>query len=566
MKGIYVLVAVLLVMPSISGAFGSPNQPENESKLVKNMPTVENISSFISAVPSLVGNINFGIQKNLTMELVVKTGNVGMVYKKTQPWLEDALIQFYEINGINITNSEILELSNEINLMPKDLRQAIALIIYSLNDATLSCRNATKDLSDDEIKFLKENNETQSDMLSLLKNTITHRMNIFPNLDIFYSKSDKLSIITQKIDTEDMVGASLSLLESVRYALPSIEKYGSMYNNGTVFRDPSGLIIVGGGGEDVYVGNYSLIIDLGGSDVYNVKAAGGERRASLILDVSGNDHYQGGLSNSFMGISMLIDVSGNDFYTSGNWSQSYSCAGVSLMLDLSGDDIYFAGGHSQGCATAAGVAVLADISGNDVYHAGNCSQGFANGNSLSVLADVSGSDVYYSGDYSQGSATSGGIALLLDFLGNDNFYSQKNSQGAGEGFANGMKKISTGILADFSGNDTYRAVEFSQGFGQTAGAGIIADFMGNDKYISKSSSQACSKFFGISFLVDICGNNTYESKSFSGGYESDGGMSMLLDNIPSTFDGKLWELLKYISQNNIKPISSFLGILGSNGG
>jgi len=496
------------------------------------------------------------------MELVSETGDVDMLYQKNQMWLEDAILQFYGINGMNISTLEIQKFFSKVEMLPNDLQQAIALVIYSLNDATLSSRKATRDISDDEAEFLKSNNETQSDMLSLLKNVITEKMNIFPNLDLFYSESDKLSIITQKVNTEEMVRASLSLVQSVRHALPAIEKYGSTYT-GTVLQDPSGLIVVGGGGEDAYTGNHSLIIDLGGSDVYNTgHGNAGVHSASLILDVSGDDHYQGSLANSFMGIDMLIDVSGNDFYSSKDWSQSYACAGVSLMLDLNGDDVYSAGEHSQGCAAAAGISVLADVSGNDVYHAGNYSQGFANGNSFSVLADVSGSDVYTGGTYSQGSATSGGIALLLDFLGGDHYTSVKNSQGAGEGWANGMKRISTGILADFSGDDSYISTEESQGFGQTAGAGILADFLGDDRYDSKSYSQACSKLFGMAFLMDMCGNNTYESKSYSGGYESGGGMSLLLDSISSTFNENMWELLQYISRNDISPISSFFGAVG----
>ena len=566
MKGVYVLIALVLLMPSISGAFGSSGDGNIKEQPVADMPSFENISLFIGAIPSAMSNINFALPGNLTMELVSETGDVDMLYQKNQMWLEDAILQFYGINGINISAREIQEFFGKLDMLPDDLRQAIALIIYSLNDATLSSRRATRDISGDEKEFLKSNNETQSDMLSLLKNAITERMNIFPNLDLFYSESDKLSIITGKVDREEMVGAGFSLVQSVRHALPAIEKYGSTYT-GTVLQDPSGLIVVGGGGEDAYTGVHSLIIDLGGNDVYNVKSrygngSGDERQdASLILDVSGNDRYQGSLASSFMNMDMLIDVSGDDFYSSDDWSQSYACAGISLMLDLNGDDVYSAGGHSQGCSAAGGISVLADVNGNDVYHAENCSQGFANGNSLSVLADVSGSDVYTGGTYSQGSATSGGIALLLDFLGGDHYTSVKNSQGAGEGWANGMKRVSTGVLADFSGNDRYVSTEESQGFGQTAGAGVLADFLGDDRYDSKSHSQACSKLFGMAFLMDMCGNNTYDSRSYSRGYKSGGGMSMFLDSMSPTFDESMWELLQYISRNDIGPISSFFGAL-----
>lgn len=551
------MVAILLILPSM---FGSPRQSEIPEKedLVDNMPTLENVSSFISAIPSIIRSVDFNVQKNLTMELVVRTGNVDILYEKTQPWLKYAVLEFYSVNGINISNLEIQNFFNEIDLLPPELRQAIAFILYSLNNATLLCRDATKNLTEEEIDFLRTDNETQSDLLSIIKNTIKEKIGIFPNLDLFYSESDKLSFILQKIDTEKMVEGSLTLLESIRYAVPAIEKYGDMYADGIVLKDPSGMIIVGGNGTNVYDGKYSLILDLGGNDVYDTKNIDGE--AALVVDVAGNDRYRGKIANSFLGISMLLDLSGNDFYTSGDWSQSYACAGISFMLDFDGDDIYAGGNYSQGSANAGGISILADMDGNDTYSTKDCSQAFANGNGFSLLVDVSGNDMYNAVHHSQGSATSGGMAILLDFLGDDKYVSKKNSQGAGEGWADGLKRSSIGSLIDFSGNDMYKTDEFSQGFGQTVGVGVIADFLGNDRYISKNSSQACSKFFGIALLADMHGNNTYESKYLSGEHESTGGISLLIDGITSTFNEKLWELLRYISQNNIIPISSFIGI------
>ena len=559
MKGTCILVAVLFIVSTFgtSAYPGASEVPEKE-KITENMPSLDNISLFINSIPYEVGNINFGMEKNITIELALKTGNINMLLEKNQSWLENAVMDFYTINNINVSSNEMKNFFNKTNALPDGLKKAIALLIYSLNDAILASRNATKNLSSDEINFLRENNETQSDLLSLLKSAIMERMVIFPDAELFSSNADKLSMITQKIEMQKMAKASFSLFQSVRYALPEIEKYSRLYN-GTVLEDPAGMIIVGGSGKDAYEGNYSLILDLGGDDSYEIKSD--SSRATLILDTSGNDTYHGSIANSFLGINMLFDISGNDFYDSGNYSQSYSCAGISFLLDLNGNDSYRGGNHSQGSANAGGIAILADISGDDSYTAKNYSQGFSNGNSMSILMDISGNDIYNASGHVQGSANAGGIALLLDFLGNDAYISTKNSQGEGEGWANGMKKLSTGILADFSGNDVYRADEFSQGFGQIAGVGILADFSGNDNYFSINSSQACSKFFGIAFLLDIIGNNSYESKSFSKGYEYYGGMSVMADGVGSPLNEKLWEILQYISKNKVAPISTFLGII-----
>ncbi|KAA0004601.1 MAG: hypothetical protein FE043_00080 [Thermoplasmata archaeon] len=559
MKGIYVLMAVLLITPYVLGVPAHSEQPSPSERATSGgMPSLENISLFIDAIPYVVGNITFGVEKNITMELAIRTGNTEMLKEKNQPWIENAMLEFYTINRINVSESEMQKFVEKVNALPEGLKNAIALLIYAVNDATLSSRDASKALSEEEIDFMEKNNETKSDLLSLLRSEIMGKMTVFPKLDLFSSNSDKLSAITHKINSQEMAKESLSLFRAVRYALPEMEKYKGNYN-GTIIEDPSGGIIVGGSGKNEYEGNYSLIIDLGGDDLYKLKGA--SRRAALTLDISGNDTYRGKVANSFLGINMLIDISGNDLYDGGNYSLSYSCGGLSLLFDLNGNDAYSSGDHSQGSADAGGMAFLADICGRDSYTAKSFSEGFSNGNSFSALIDISGDDAYNAVNHSQGSADAGGMAFLLDFMGNDRYLATKNSQGEGEGWANGMKKLSAGVLADFSGNDIYRAEEFSQGFGQTAGAGILADFLGNDAYFSKTSSQACSKFFGIAFLMDINGENSYHSKDFSKGYEYSDGISVMFDGTNSS-SSKVWQIMHYISQNKIAPLSTFIGALG----
>jgi len=205
MKGTCILVAVLLIV-STFGTYAYPEGSEvpEKEKIAENMPSLENISLFINSIPYAVGNINFGVEKNITIELALKTGNINMLLEKNQPWLENAVMDFYTINNVNVSSSEMKKFFNETNALPDGLKKAIALLIYSLNDATLSSRDATKNLSADEIDFLRKNNETQSDLLSLLKSAIMERMAVFPNIELFSSNADKLSMITQKIEMQKM--------------------------------------------------------------------------------------------------------------------------------------------------------------------------------------------------------------------------------------------------------------------------------------------------------------------------------------------------------------------------
>lgn len=157
MKGTCILVAVLLIV-STFGTYAYPEGSEvpEKEKIAENMPSLENISLFINSIPYAVGNINFGVEKNITIELALKTGNINMLLEKNQPWLENAVMDFYTINNVNVSSSEMKKFFNETNALPDGLKKAIALLIYSLNDATLSSRDATKNLSADEIDFLRK--------------------------------------------------------------------------------------------------------------------------------------------------------------------------------------------------------------------------------------------------------------------------------------------------------------------------------------------------------------------------------------------------------------------------
>jgi len=196
MKGTCILVAVLFIVSTFgtSAYPGASEVPEKE-KITENMPSLDNISLFINSIPYEVGNINFGMEKNITIELALKTENINMLLEKNQSWLENAVIDFYTINNINVSSNEMKNFFNKTNALPDGLKKAIALLIYSLNDAILASRNATKNLSSDEINFLRENNETQSDLLSLLKSAIMERMVIFPDAELFSSSIFIFSVL-----------------------------------------------------------------------------------------------------------------------------------------------------------------------------------------------------------------------------------------------------------------------------------------------------------------------------------------------------------------------------------
>lgn len=146
--------------------------------------------------------------------------------------------------------------------------------------------------------------------------------------------------------------------------------------------------------DDVRSGAHSIVIDLGGNDLYK------EDFSALVhLDLSGNDRYEGraaagGPAQSLL--SLLVDVAGDDEYdTSIEGAQGYGGYGsAGLLFDLSGSDDYTAPDHAQGAAQLGGIGVLVDGRGSsretNVFRSGAHSQGHASNGTTGLNKTVHG--------------------------------------------------------------------------------------------------------------------------------------------------------------------------------
>ncbi|MFO8133050.1 MAG: hypothetical protein R6U10_03840 [Thermoplasmatota archaeon] len=552
MKKVCVAVILLLLLAPLAHTTGqSGGTATSPNSQLGEMPSLANISSFIHVLPAGIDTFTRQPAVNITMALGQATGNVDMLLSSNQTWLEDAVATFYRLHDISVSRSQQDRFFQQTAAMPDELRQAIALLLVALNNATVLARQATQQLSDADREFLRQHNQSETELGEMIRNMLGRQFNILPDFSLFKSNTSTLFAIIEKIDTEKLVEGSLHMLRAVRIAMPVIAGYTG-YNH--TLRDPSGRICIGGAGNDTYTGNVSLVVDVGGDDIYTPCEVG---EATLRIDVDGNDHYLGSAASSFLGIGMLYDVAGDDVYDTDSWSQSYACGGITVLIDGAGRDSYTGGSYAQACAHAGGIAVLLDIGGSDVYRAGNHSQACSNANGIALLLDVTGDDSYTGGSYVQGSATAGGIALLLDCLGDDVYASAANAQGAGEGWAAGLTKVSTGLMIDVAGNDRYRATSRAQGYGIYAGVGCLTDLLGDDDYRASRSSQSYGTLFGIAMLMDFEGGNSYRQDTPSPG-EREGGTSIKIDDVSSLPSETLLSLLGYIRDHDIMPLSSFL--------
>jgi hypothetical protein len=310
---------------------------------------------------------------------------------------------------------------------------------------------------------------------------------------------------------------------------------------------PYGKIAIGTYGDDVYEGNYLLILDPGGNDMYAI--TGGKKEALLhpvqcIVDLSGNDTYRGGdyaLGSGYFGIGILHDLSGDDVYSGGNFSLGSGVFGIGYVHDRSGMDSYSSKTNTQGMGFF-GIGILQDVQGNDHYAIHAHGQAFAGTRGVGILTDHAGNDSYICASpfqdflryddhfesFAQGAAlgyrpiASGGLALLIEHSGNDVYVADIYGQGTGYWYG-------FGGLIDLQGSDMYKAHQYAQGSGVHLAQGLLWDASGNDTYTSHGVSQGCGHDIAVGLLIDEQGNDSYTVESLSLGAGNANAISLFTD-------------------------------------
>jgi hypothetical protein len=311
---------------------------------------------------------------------------------------------------------------------------------------------------------------------------------------------------------------------------------------------PYGKFVLGGSGPNTYTGDFALIIDLGGDDLYLNRAGGAAaligHPVSAVIDMAGNDHYiSSKLVNQgcgVMGLGALVDLGkGDDEYRGSSFCQGAGFCGAGFLFDDGGDDTYRADIFAQGAAVC-GVAVLTEGDGRTLYDLGMYGQGFASTFGAGALTDNGGNDVYRAGglqthaplrpedyrSFAQGFAIGsrprggGGFALLHDKSGNDFYNAEVYAQGVGYWY-------SLGALIDDSGNDAYDATQYSQGAGIHLAAGVLEDGAGDDRYGSRfGPGQGGAHDLAVAMFYEHGGDDQYTIS---------GGQGMAINNSAALF-------------------------------
>lgn len=420
------------------------------------------------------------------------------------------------------------------------LRQYLGPILYVIQQTEKSRLRLLKDTlliqQADSLLLLSQESETLS--LYALKQSEIEGMDLAKK---FFSRAEP---------PKEIITHGLSLIASYPKLFSIAEKLREEYVKELKplrLNTPYGTIAIGSSGNDVYEGNFLLILDPSGNDVYAIK--GGKQQAlqhpvQCIIDFSGDDQYRGGdftLGSGYFGIGILHDLEGNDMYSAGDVSLGTGIFGVGYVHDKSGADIYSSKTNTQG-AGFFGIGIMHDESGNDKYSIHAHGQAFASTRGVGILSDHQGNDTYIcSGpfkdvlryddhfeSFAQGAAlgyrpiASGGYALLMDHAGNDAYMSDIYGQGTGYWFG-------FGGLIDLQGSDLYKAYQYAQGSGVHLAQGLLWDADGDDNYLSHGVSQGCGHDIAVGYLLDEYGNDTYTVESLSLGAGNANAISLFTD-------------------------------------
>jgi len=337
------------------------------------------------------------------------------------------------------------------------------------------------------------------------------------------------------------------------------KKYPGLKGRFLAIREtPAGLMLIGDKGPNVYGMDASLIIDLGGDDLYinnagapvyeiHERAVSGIRYpTAVVIDFAGDDRYISSgfaaVASGFFGLGLILDMAGNDFYAGGRLSLGASFFGMGCLMDMAGNDTYVCAEGGQGCAFF-GAAYLFDGKGDDLYQGAKFVQGFGGPMGLGQLHDLMGKDHYRAG-WKHGSSygtkdiyqacsqgvgwgfrkhAAGGIGILLDSGGDDLYEAGNFSQGTGY-------FLGLGVLRDNAGHDVYRGSRYCQGAAAHQAAGALLDFNGNDVYSGKiAANQGAAWDLSVACLVDYAGNDCYTAGDLSLGAGAQNAVGLFFD-------------------------------------
>ncbi len=450
-----------------------------------------------------------------------------------------------EAVGAKIDERDTLEILREIEAkvrswrseLPPEVARPLSIILASFEVGEAYLQRALGSLSERELeKLLIEAPVLWSDGDDTTDDYLKGELHRECGIEVDTSeevKGDTILEIARTIDRKALILSGMSVLFGLKLAARELVQLDSSLLTEVKtqeFESRWGVIGIGGLGNDEWIGDFSVVIELGGNDSYNGRIGGSVGVIgfpfSVVVDLGGDDSYHSdklfSLGSSIFGCGALVDLSGNDVYRGFHYSQGAGLFGVGFLWDGGGDDVYTSGYYAQGAGNF-GLGGLIDCGGDDIYRAYKWAQGIGSVFGYGLLSDLGGHDIYYAGgrylhrpllpndhrSFAQGFGAgwrpdaSGGVGLLYDREGNDFYCAQVYAQGSSYWY-------SLGMLVDCSGNDYYNAAEYAQGAGMHLSLGVLIDRNGDDHYFSRyGPGQGEGHDLSCGILLDKRGDDSY---------------------------------------------------------
>jgi HEAT repeat protein len=461
--------------------------------------------------------------------------------------------------------------------LSQNLAQSLHLILGSYDVADKYLKQAIKDLKPDELDRLLINapvlwsdgdDTTENYLKGALHREFGVKVDTAPTFDM-----DTVLPILRRIDRRALALSGLAVGLAVNrarvlllamppeggHAGPPVPADGVQGECLYYAETKWGRVVVGGPGRNVYDGDFALVIDVGGDDVYTGRVGAGigglgsgvggqgSHPFGVCIDLAGNDLYDApttlfNFGAGLFGVGMLVDCAGDDVYRGYHNTEGVGMYGTGVLLDMAGNDIYDGGWNCQACGIV-GTGLLVDLSGNDNYRISDYGQGFGSVWGYGLLAEHEGNDIYYAGgkyihhpllpheyrSFAQGFAIgfrpdcSGGVGFLFDNSGNDFYNAEVFAQATSYWY-------SLGMIYDGAGDDHYIAEQYSQGAGIHLSVGILIDRDGDDQYYSRlGPTQGEGHDLSVGILIDCKGNDSYSNAGGGQGMGLTNSFAMLID-------------------------------------
>ena len=472
--------------------------------------------------------------------------------EKSETPLVDALAQLAKERGGAMTDGRREKCRKAMTDLPRDVREAAALVV---GGAVRACEWLDRAFAD------------ASDLEGEMGDKLIAYLAVEPD----GSRPPGVELRLHRVDFAALCAGSQDLAMAVDKARKRLTDRKTTETFCVSWPTPLGdvLLRAGRGEGDAVVNTRTFVlIDLDGDDTYRFggSADGPAAPVSVLIDAAGNDRYLapggtdkttqplvGAFGSGIRGYGYLLDLAGDDRYEAHSMAEGSGCLGVGALMDYGGKDAYEGVVHCQG-AGSFGMGLLSDLGGDDDSYRGfMMSQGFGFTKGTGLLLDAGESNDRYElrndeirypssqapethnssmgqgagygrrADVYDGRSWAGGYGLLVDEAGDDTYRAAVFAQGTAYWFG-------LGFLLDGAGNDDYQAHWYCQGGPAHYAVCALVDDAGDDSYSCDANvAQGGAHDWSIAWLVDKAGDDTYRSGELSLGTGNANGIGLFLD-------------------------------------